>query len=145
MVGCTVWRVATYTVLDHTADTGIEATAPDLKGLIETLATGMFALMADVRPCPSGNTISLGVTERGNEDLVYEVLSELLYQSEVHNILFCDFVVEAGDGGGLEITARGVPSDEVELTGPPIKAVTYHDIEVIESEGSWHGRVYFDV
>lgn len=134
-----------YNILDHTADTGIEATAGSLVELIESLATGMFELMADMGPCSSDATVELEVTANSDEDLVYEALSELLYKSDVEGLLFCDFEIEVNGERALDITAHGIPSSQVELSGPPIKAVTYHDIEVSETENGWHGRVYFDV
>lgn len=137
--------VAKYSVLDHTADTGIEATAGSLPDLVEALAMGMFELMADMGTCSSTASAELAVSADTDEDLVYEALSELLYTSDVEDLLFCDFEIEVSDERSLRIEARGIPSKEAEVTGPPIKAVTYHDIEVTENEDGWHGRVYFDV
>lgn len=137
--------MGTYIVLDHTADTGIEAKAGSLAELVESMATGMFELMADMSDCSPTESAALEVTAESDEDLVYEALSELLYESDVEGLLFCDFDVEVIGERSLAITARGIPSEDVELAGPPIKAVTYHDIEVNETEDHWHGRVYFDV
>jgi SHS2 domain-containing protein len=38
-----------------------------------------------------------------------------------------------------------VPTKDVELTGPPIKAVTYHQLQVAETDEGWSATVYFDV
>lgn len=137
--------MGSYNVLDHTADTGIEATAGSLADLIESLATGMFELIADIRGRPAAGSAALEVTAESDVDLVYEALSELLYESDVEGLLFCDFDVEVIAERSLAITARGISWEDTELVGPPIKAVTYHDIEVTETEEGWHGRVYFDV
>jgi SHS2 domain-containing protein len=138
-------QVGSYSVLDHTADTGIEAEAPSLAELVETLTTGMFELMADMGGCSASGSVELEVVAESNDDLVYEALSELLYRSDVEGLLFCDIDVAVIDDRSLAITAKGISSEDVELVGPPIKAVTYHDIEVTETGEGWHGRVYFDV
>ena len=137
--------VGTYEILDHTADTGVEASAASLAELVESLATGMFELMADMGPCSRATTVEFEVGAKADDELVYEALSELLYQSEVEDLLFCEIDIEVIGDRSLAITARGIPSKDAEVVGPPIKAVTYHDIEVSERDDGWHGRIYFDV
>jgi SHS2 domain-containing protein len=134
-----------YTPLSHTADTGLEATAPDLGRLIVEMATGMFELMATVDPCPDEWQHFATIEARSNEDLVVDCLSELLYMSEIEDTHFCRF--EVSESGESEVTVKmaGVPTSSIELTGPPIKAVTYHALEVTERDDGWYGRVYFDV
>jgi SHS2 domain-containing protein len=134
-----------YKVLSHTADTGIEARAGTLVDLIADLATGMFALMAEADPRSAKHEIEIEVGGPTPEDLVVEVLSDLLYQSEVEDLLLCDFDVGPVGERRMRVKARGVPLSDVEIAGPPIKAVTYHDIKVTEIAGDWYGRVYFDV
>lgn len=137
--------MGTYSVLDHTADTGIEASAGSLEELVEQLAIGMFELMADMGRRSSQRSIQFDVTAESNEDLIYEALSELLYHSEIEDVLFRDFTVEVIGERALRITAHGIPSEEVKSSGPPIKAVTYHGLVVTETRDGWNGRVYFDV
>lgn len=137
--------MARYEILDHTADTGVAAKGETLSELIDALATGMFELMAEVKPCPSDRSLEFEVSAGTDEDLVFEALSELLYRSEVEDLLFCHFDIEVKGDRRLRIGASGVPTGQIELIGPPIKAVTYHDIEVTETVDGWSGRVYFDV
>ncbi len=134
-----------YEILDHTADTGIEARASSLPGLIDELATGMFALVAVADPCPHDERIEVEVSAPTTEDLVVEVLSELLYEAEVEDLILCDFKTAAIDGNSVRVTAGGAPTSELDLVGPPIKAVTYHDVTVEQTADGWFGRVYFDV
>lgn len=137
--------MGTYSVLDHTADTGIEASAGSLEELVEQLAIGMFELMADMGHRSSQSSIQFEVTAESDEDLIYEALSELLYHSDIEDALFRDFTVEVTGEKALRITAHGIPNKEVESSGPPIKAVTYHDLVVTETQDGWRGKVYFDV
>jgi len=133
------------TPLSHTADTGIEATASSLTELIRELALGMFELMAVIEPCPDEVALGTTVTANTNEDLVVDCLSELLFLAETEDIHFCHFEVEESGESTVQMRMAGVPISEVELTGPPIKAVTYYDMEITERERGWYGRVYFDV
>jgi SHS2 domain-containing protein len=134
-----------FRVIEHTADAGIEASAASLPGLVEALATGMFSLIADIEPCPSESRVVVGVESDTLEDLVVDILSELLWRSEVDRVVFCRFEASLPGPSRLEVIAYGVSSDTAGLTGAPVKAVTYHDLEVREDDAGWHARVYFDV
>lgn len=134
-----------HTTLSHTADTGIEATAPTLIALVGELAAGMFELMAPIDPCPGDAEVTATVEASTVDDLVVDSLSELLYLAEAGDLHLCRFEVEAEGESTLRIRAGGAPTPNAEPTGPPIKAVTYHQLEVSQSDDGWYGRVYFDV
>lgn len=133
-----------YRVLPHTADTGLEATAADLGGLVAELATGMFALMTDEGD-PRGKVFEFVVSSPTPEDLVVDALSEMLFRAECDEVTFSHIEAVEVDQGGLTIRATARHLDAADLSGPPIKAVTYHDLEVAETADGWRGRVYFDV
>lgn len=134
-----------YRFLSHTADVGLEATAPSFTGLVETLAAGMFALIADIRPCVPEREITVTVAAETPEELVVDALSDLLYRSEVDDIVFCEFEALQADDGALTVTARGVDAVAAPLTGAPVKAVTYHDLDLRSAGSTWYARVFFDV
>jgi SHS2 domain-containing protein len=134
-----------HSTLDHTADTGLEATADSLPLLIEELATGMFELMAELETCPGNSTVEATVEAASHEDLVVDTLSELLYLSETEGLHLCRFDVALTGDHVVRISATGVPTGDVELTGPPIKAVTYHQLDVSQTREGWSATVYFDV
>ncbi len=134
-----------YTVLSHTADTGIEATAASFPELLRELATGMFDLMGIPQADAVQQTIAVDVDSTSPAELVVDALSELLYQSEVEDLFLCLFDFASTGPAGVRITASGVSNTAVDLTGPPIKAVTYYDLTVEETDAGWRGRVYFDV
>lgn len=137
----------THRILSHTADTGVEASAANFPDLIVELASGMFESMGTVMPGVTGERVEIAVEVTGPsaEDIVIAALSELLYESEVGDVFFCDFCAKASGADGMNVEARGVPLSQVEPTGPPIKAVTYHDLLVEQTDDTWRGRVYFDV
>ena len=135
-----------YRVLSHTADTGIEATGDSLSSLVAELATGMFSLVATIEPSAAVRWTKVRVESATLEDLVVDTLSELVYLSEIEDLVFCAFRVDSSPGAlAITVEAGGVPVAAVEPSGPPIKAVTYHRLVVEEREDGWYGRVYFDV
>ena len=135
-----------YRVLSHTADTGIEATGDSLSSLVTELATGMFSLVATIEPSAAVRWTKVRVESATPEDLVVDTLSELVYLSEIEDLVFCAFRVDSSpDALAITVEAGGVPVAAVEPSGPPIKAVTYHRLVVEERGDGWYGRVYFDV
>lgn len=135
-----------HRILSHTADTGIEATADSLPALITELMQAMFGLIAELPPAAAQRWVAFDVGAATVEDLLVDTLSELLYRSEVEDLVFCDYRVEVDPErltAGVE--AGGVTIADVTVEGPPIKAVTYHGLIVERRESGWFGRVYFDV
>lgn len=134
-----------HTPLSHTADTGVEAIAATFPDLVAELAVGMFEVMAPVEPCPSARELTTTISAKSREEMVVDCLSELLYLAETEDLHFCGFDIEESGASSVVMRARGVPITAVELTGPTVKAVTYHLLEVSRARDGWYGRVYFDV
>jgi SHS2 domain-containing protein len=133
-----------HTVVEHTADSAIEAWAEELAGLFEECAAAMFELM--YRPNTPSPAPDIAVEAMGDttEDLLVAWLSELLYVAEVDDLALCGFVVDAMAPGRVEGRAAGLPAAAMSPSGPPIKAVTYHGLDITH-DGSWRARVIFDV
>jgi SHS2 domain-containing protein len=106
----------------------------------------MFGLMAEAERESLEKWIEIQVESPTVEDLAVDTLSALLYDSEVEDLFLCAFeVIMAPDAFALTIRAGGVPTGRVEAIGPPIKAVTYHNLVVEKRDHGWYARVFFDV
>ncbi len=134
-----------YETLAHTADTGIIAYGVTLLELFENAAFGMFDLMFEL--CAVKPERDHPVVADGDhiDDLLVAWLGELLYLSETESSVFCTFVVDRLEEGGVQGAAGGARFDGIELRGPPIKAVTWHDLAVVEVPDGFWARVLFDV
>lgn len=135
-----------YRVLSHTADTGIEATAESFEAVVAAMAVGMFDLMYDLaNVTPSSEVVASIALDDDLTETMVDALSEVLYLAEAEDLLFTHVTVTRSGDAKLRITAAAAPTVEVELRGPPVKAVTYHCVAVEEIEpGRWMARVYFD-
>jgi SHS2 domain-containing protein len=145
VVGGGVLTPPRYEVLPHTADTAIIAYGSTLPEVFENAAFGMFDLMFDlteVVPTRSRPMVAAGDTP---EELLVAWLGELLTEAEIHDLAFSYFTVDRLEEGGVQGSAQGSPATGLELQGPPIKAVTYHDLAVVEIPDGWWARVVFDV
>ena len=135
-----------YRVLAHTADTAIESDAGTLDQLIENLAYGMFDMMFDLEDIEGGRLVTIELQSPTVPDLIVDILSDLLYEAESADLVFASFSAHVDQRNlSARVIASGSSVTSVELRGPPIKAVTYHDLAVSSRKGGWYGRVVFDV
>ena len=133
-----------YTIIDHTADTGIETRGNTLAEAIGNAAFAMFDLMYNLSTMQATMSITFESTADSPSDLLVDVLSELLLRSESDDVVFSDFRVRET---GMRATVEAAGSSAVgeELRGPPIKAITYHGLRCEQAGAGWEVRVIFDV
>ena len=134
-----------YDILSHTADTAIIAYGATLPELFENAAFGMFDLMVDLAGVRSAASRPVVAAGDDPESLLVAWLSELLVISEADDLVFSWFAVDRLEEGGVQGSAGGAPPSGMELRGPPIKGVTYHDLAVVEIPDGWWARLVFDV
>lgn len=134
-----------YELREHTADVGIEATGATLGETFAALADGMAAAMCDDVP-DVGDRFDVRVVAEGREALLFDYLDELIYERDVRNVLPVDNEATV-DGRGeewiLEGSALGVPLEEV--VAREVKAVTYSEMRIEETDDGWRAYVVLDV
>lgn len=133
-----------YEVISHTADIGIATRGGTLADVIANTAFGMFDLMYDLADVQPDIAVIVDVEAHTPPELLVDCLSELLAESETRDLVLSDFDVEIDELRAI-ITAQGEPATVIELAGPPIKAVTYHDLRCEWTGTHWESRVIFDV
>ncbi|USZ67759.1 archease [Halorussus salilacus] len=134
-----------YSLRDHTADVAVEATGASLADAFAAVADGMAAAMCEEVPA-SGDRFDVDVRAESREALLFDYLDELIYQRDVRAVLPVDNEVEVREEGGEWVaagSARGVPLGE--LSAREIKAVTYSEMDLSETDDGWRAYVVFDV
>lgn len=136
-----------YDLREHTADVAVEATGATLDETFEAVASGLTAAHCDEVPAAVGERFSFHVTAESREALLFDYLDELVYQRDVLGVLPTDHEVtieaEANGAWVLAASARGVPFDAVDAR--EIKAVTYSEMELEQTDRGWRAYVVFDV
>ena len=127
---------------EHTADWGIHVWAEDFPSLLCTAAEGMFILLeVEIEVTEQfPTTISLQVTG-SKESLLVDFLNELLYLSERDKLSFvdCDLLLSENTLTGTLIGKKVIAQ------GKEIKAVTFHNLEIISTSDGYETRIVFDV
>lgn len=135
-----------FELIEHTADIGVVGKGPTMADAFESVAYGMFSIMADLDKYKPTRTEV--VHSSGDEDVVLlqGFLSQLIVLFESKNVLPLEFEITEISLGRLTcwVSVRPV-GDDIEWTGPAVKAVTYHQMEVTSTGGEWTARAIFDV
>jgi SHS2 domain-containing protein len=133
-----------YDLREHTADVAVEATGPTLDSVFGAVADGMAAAMCEEVP-EGGDRVEIEVSAESREALLFDYLDELIYERDVRSVLPVDNEAAVTPGGEWHLTAsyRGVPLSAV--TARDLKAVTYSEMDLSETDDGWHAYVVFDV
>ncbi len=127
---------------EHTADFALDAWAPDLPGLFEQAARGMYALEG-VRLQPGERASHhLELRALDTESLLVSFLSELLYLGEQHGLGFDTFDIHLEGEDGLRAELGGAPIAHLDKE---IKAVTYHNLAIRRTPRGLEVSLVFDV
>lgn len=130
-----------YREISHTADVAIEVWAPDLESLFAEAARGFNAVAgAEISAGPRVSR-DLGLHEIDDEGLLVAFLTELVYAQEQDRLGFDVFELRISDHQ-LTGTAHGAALLELMK---PIKAVTYHGLEIHRSRHGLQVQLVFDV
>ena len=139
----------TFTVLDHTADTGLGLAADTLDELFASAAEGLTHCVTDLQQINARRWRKVEVKAGAIDLLLVEWLQELLYLFESEDLLFSTFeLVVEPHAGGWRLTGRAggeCYAPDRHIAKLPVKAITYHQLLLTEVDGGWRGRVVFDI
>lgn len=134
-----------YRPIDHTADLGLQVWGRTLPELFANAAEGMCALYFDLKKVRPREGRSIAAQGYNREEVLVDWLRQLLYGIEVDQFLPRRFTIVRLEDTQMEATAAGEHFDPQRHrwhTG--IKAVTYHDLHIVEEGGQWTVTVIFD-
>jgi SHS2 domain-containing protein len=136
--------VGTFEYFDHAADVGIEVEASSLPDLFVTAARGLMEWMGPAPDSPPTRTESVAVQAENLDELRVRWLQELLYLfHRCRCYWLCVSVVEVTDRT-VSATISGSPWKEASGY-QEVKAVTYHQVQVLKRSDIWHARVILDI
>lgn len=126
----------------HTADWELEVWAPDLPSLLEQAARGMYALsgMQLEAGFPQTRTITLQAVDA--ESLLVRFLAELLWLEQEQGLGFDAFSIVVDNLFNLQAELSGSTIAQLDKE---IKAVTYHNLEVLNTSQGLRVNIVFDV
>ncbi len=135
-----------YEVIDHTADTGIWVCDKTRTGLFTEASRAMFELITDTRRLEPVNTRKLNISGIDLIDLLINWLRGLLLLWSAGQELVKFAQINELTGTRLRAQVRTQPFDlENHVIYTDIKAVTYHNAQIVPVASGWEANVIFDV
>ena len=139
----------TWNWFDHTADVGLEVSAPSLQDIFSTAALALFDLLIETdahREQPEFNERAIALQAADPPELLVRWLSELLYLHESANLVFRRLKVTHLSHGQLIGVVIWESFDRAHhRVRREVKGVTYHQVCVEQEPAGWRARVIFDV
>jgi SHS2 domain-containing protein len=143
-----------FELLEHTADLKMRVYGTDKKELFVHALIGMFQILEPLsKECTkkdgivvcSSLPIERTIKEHGTDDhaLLVHFLSKALSLSDTYNEAYMDATIERLTNSSIQATLKGVP-----ITGfgfSEIKAVTYHDLSIVQADDGWQAEIVFDI
>ncbi len=132
-----------YEVIDHTADWALRIYGLDMANLLVNAALGMSSLLVqDLAQLPIDTERQLELDAYDAETLLVDWLSELAYWAEEELLVFREYELSEVTETHLKAKIRGSRADELLKH---IKAVTYHELEIVQTKHGLEVTVVFDV
>jgi SHS2 domain-containing protein len=127
--------------IPHTADWAVHVWAADMPELLAESARAMHSLAGLVLANEPRMERTLTLEAPDRESLLVAFLSELLFFEEHEGIAFDRFDFHLGPERA-SIEMRGAPVIRFDKA---IKAVTWHDLKIVETGEGLEVRIVFDV
>lgn len=128
--------------IEHTADIALHVWGTDLADLFANAAYGMASQLTDVEEISPTDEEKIALEAEDVEILLVDWLSELLYRGERKNHVYIEFEIQKVTERELQAVARG---GTVETHHTHIKAVTFNELEIVQTEKGYETTVVFDV
>ena len=136
-------RSVAFKEIEHTADRALKIYGSDLQELLINAAGGMNSLLVqeyNVFSLQEEKSVELDAID--SESLLVEWLSELAYWAEIELLVFHKFDLHSVSPTHIKATIHG---NRVAQLENHIKAVTYHNLEIIQTDAGLTATVVFDV
>jgi len=129
--------------IEHTADRALRIYGSDLQELLLNAAGGINSLLeTEYNASARQEEKSVELEAIDAESLLVEWLSELAYWAETEMLVFHKFDLHSVSPTHVKATIHGSRVAQLEKH---IKAVTYHNLEIVQTDKGLTATVVFDV
>ncbi|MEM3731545.1 MAG: archease [Candidatus Bathyarchaeia archaeon] len=139
-----------YEFLEHTADVYIAAHGKNLAEALENAAAAMFDVMTDIEKISPKTKDYVEVDAEDEYALLYSWLEALLIKFDVNGMLYSKFKIldlkQTSSGIKLKAEAWGEKyNSQKHPQKVGVKAVTYHQMEIIKERGKVTLKFILDI
>lgn len=130
-----------YQEIEHTADLALRVWGEDFLSLLQNAAEGMYDLMGVTVNADSMTRANFIIPADTLEATLVDFLGELLFVAENQGVRCTGFDFEKHQ----EEILVNANAEKIEDTQRLIKAVTFHNLEVVDSDAGLETIITFDV
>jgi len=135
-----------YEVIDISGDVGIKAYGDTMAEAYANAVLGMYNLITDICKVDERESSTFDVSGDSAESVLVGCLNELIYRFDAHGFIGKRVKVTDVSDRGVRVRVHGEEFDpERHERRLLIKAATYHNIKVAQTEGTWQVEVIFDI
>jgi SHS2 domain-containing protein len=139
-------RDAGFELREHTADLALYAWGASLESLFIAAADGLYAAIGTLAFSGNGEPDQLDIQANDTTNLLQEFLSELLFRFETRDVALTDLRIdELTDTRLRAATTRRTIDPDRSVLDREVKAVTYHDLEIVDRAGRLEVTVVLDI
>ena len=137
---------AKYEQLDHAGDIRIRVFGDTIKDLFNNAAYALFDLITDADKIQHNLAETVEVSGIDKEELLVNWLSELNFLFLTESKIFNKFEIDKFTDTEIIATVLGEKFNPHHHSFKnEIKAVTFHDLEIIQKKNLWETKIVFDI
>jgi SHS2 domain-containing protein len=137
---------ASFGTISHTADLKFWVEADSLAELFSFAATALARLMYQGPRDAEVRWLQFSTQGSDFADLMVHFLSEVVYQLDAEGLLVASVRIISLSPDHLEAELGVIDLDScIHQMGEPVKAVTYHEASVNQTDSGWRAEVVLDV
>ena len=135
-----------FRFIDHTGDVGVVVYGESLTQLFQNAAESFFSVLTDLEKIDVTERRRFTLEAADREELLVAWLNEFLYLFETQGLLFRRFDIKSINEQKMEVVVGGeFFSAQKHPIKRVIKAVTFHQLKIKETEEGWETMVIFDL
>ena len=135
-----------FEILEHPADIGFRAYGDSLAGLFESSAVALLSIACEIGNVMPRIEYAICAEGHDHESLLVNWLNAVLYWFDGARIAFRNFRVTDVTSTSISAIALGEPWENTSHRAKLIvKAVTWHQLKVVQSDCRWMAEVYLDI
>ncbi len=131
-----------YELLEHRADLKIKVYSQDLAGLFINAALAIAEQQNPAAKKTAEEWEQLEIKSTDLNSLLVDWLNEILSRSDLNQKVYNNFQIEELSKNRLKAKIAGRKIDRKRLE---IKAATYHQLEIKETNNQWQAIIVFDI
>jgi len=135
-----------FELLEHPADIGFRAHADIPAALFVECARALISLIFDASNVEPRQQLELSADGGDRESLLVNWLNEVLFFTDSRRFAIGSFGNPEIGPDAIRCTVYGEPRDPVKHPAKlVVKAVTYHQLRIVQTATEWVADVYVDV